>query len=185
MSTFIGRFRTNHFRVRDPRAFRKLMSAAGFAENSPYNPFWTSIDSKGRACYAFGSMKGPTSEVIDPYFHIILEHPEFPRFNHQKGCRDLTGFKRGTFPGAWLESHGLKEPDPSETFMDFCRALQPIVAEDDAVVIIEAGYEKLRYVGADATIITPVTIQPLTFNAYIDNCLKAMLGSGYTTRFEG
>lgn len=185
MSTFTGRFRSNYFRVKDEAAFKEFMSAAGFGENSKYNPFWTSTDEKGRTVYAFGSCTGSVNETIDPFFQIALDHPEFPRFSHEKGYRDLTGFNEANFPYAFLEAHGLEEPETDDTFSNFCLALQSHVADDDAIVIVEAGFEKLRYVGADGTIITKSRIQTLTFGSYVSRCLKGIMGQDYNVRFDG
>lgn len=182
MSTLKTRFRTNYFRVRDDAAFKKLIDAAGFSERSEYATLWSTTDELGRAAYAFGSASLPSSEAIDAYFKVILAHPNFPRIDHKYGGRaTMTFFSVADF----LKDHGLREPDPADTFPDFCRELQKVVAPDDAVVIVEAGYEKLRYVGADATIITPKAVVPVTFSDYIARCLRALVDKNYETRLEG
>ena len=63
--------------------------------------------------------------------------------------------------GAYESIAGIKlaaideDPDAQESaFDEFIRCLQECVAEDDAIILIEAGHEKLNYVTGKAEIIT-------------------------------
>lgn len=72
----------------------------------------------------------------------------------------------------------------SDRFITFCEALQAHVADDDCIIIVEAGHEKLREVNADATIITKDRIQPIAFAAYVSHCAKAVMGQGYNPKLS-
>lgn len=72
--------------------------------------------------------------------------------------RDEISFAHGT--GVWLCGiAGIRDTDEDddleETAFDrFLEKLQQCVAEDDAVIILEAGNEKMRYVVGSALILT-------------------------------
>lgn len=69
---------------------------------------------------------------------------------------DAEGVKRFGF-GAYDNIRGINLTDNEDDEPDydaFVAALQDCVADDDAIIIIEAGHEKLCYVGASAEIIT-------------------------------
>ena len=51
--------------------------------------------------------------------------------------------------------YGISKGEDEETDYDlFIERLQDCVADDDAIIILEAGYEKLRYVIATALVVT-------------------------------
>ena len=84
-----------------------------------------------------------------------------------------------------LDDNGENTGETENDFDAFTDGLQQHVAEDDAIIIFEAGHEKLRYVGGGATIITAKTIK------YIDlqtaACKKAaelLQNDKWTTRCE-
>lgn len=64
---------------------------------------------------------------------------------------------------------GVGEPDTYGLFYDydyeaFCQRLSEFVAEDDAIIIMEAGNEKLRYVVGTATVITSTSVEFLNLS---------------------
>ena len=67
-----------------------------------------------------------------------------------------------------LNNDGEYDDDSYDRFMD---GLKECVAEDDAILIFEAGHEKLRYVGGGVTIITSKNIEYL--NLQDVGCRKA------------
>ena len=69
---------------------------------------------------------------------------------------DAEGTKRFGF-GAYDNIRGIHLTDDEDDDPDydaFITALQDCVADDDAIIIIEAGHEKLCYVGGEALIVT-------------------------------
>ncbi|MBD5585767.1 MAG: hypothetical protein HDQ88_11850 [Clostridia bacterium] len=65
----------------------------------------------------------------------------------------------GTFNG--LSNNGYDEDDeeyeeydPDESLDRFIAELQPLIHPDDACILIDVGWEKLRYVGGNALVIT-------------------------------
>ncbi len=47
-----------------------------------------------------------------------------------------------------------EDEDCELDYDDFVRELQDVVAEDDAIIIMEAGHEKLRYIVGTALVVT-------------------------------
>ena len=81
-----------------------------------------------------------------------------------------------------LNDDGEYDDDSYDRFMD---GLKECVAEDDAILIFEAGHEKLRYVGGGVTIITSKSIEYL--NLQDAGCRKAreLLGNNdWTTKCD-
>lgn len=92
------------------------------------------------------------------YFHVKDEDKFRNLMKQACGCGD------------WIELWEVKDPDGKSSFgfgarnciteiidMDeneFIKGLQECVEDDDAIIIMEVGNEKLRYVVGSATIIT-------------------------------
>lgn len=74
-------------------------------------------------------------------------------FEREEGGKTLFGFGcYGSIAGLRSETD---ENDPGdENYDDFIDELQRLVADDDAVIIMEAGWEKLRYIVGQAEIVT-------------------------------
>lgn len=65
----------------------------------------------------------------------------------------------GTVYGIPHLMNGWKYRADEESYDEFLYQLKDLIAEDEAVVIMEAGHEKLRYVSSNATIVTGKTIE--------------------------
>ena len=67
----------------------------------------------------------------------------------------------------------------------FYEALQELVCENDAILIFEVGYEKLRYVVGCCTVITSTEIQYVDIHQQaLDLAAKLLNTPGYNTRTE-
>lgn len=77
----------------------------------------------------------------------------------------------GSIPGLCLDEDGCSDQTA------FYRVLKKIVAEGHAVIITEAGYEKLRYVVGGAAIITNRAIKYLDINNRALITARIMLGN--------
>lgn len=101
------------------------------------------------------------------YFHVKDEAAFRKMMEQVYGCEDSvdlweekdangnTVFGFGVYGGI----SGLRDPEDEDEDDDtaydrFIDRLQQVVADDDAIIIVEAGNEKLRYVVGSATIIT-------------------------------
>lgn len=101
------------------------------------------------------------------YFHVKDDDAFRALMNRVYGCEDSvelweekdkdgrTVFGFGTYGGI----SGLRDADDDDTddnssYDNFIDKLQASVADDDAIIILEAGNEKMRYVIGSATIIT-------------------------------
>ena len=80
--------------------------------------------------------------------------------------------------------------DPEDEF-DYCEAwdkfvegLQKFVADDDAVIIMEAGNEKLRYVTGIVTIITKKDAESMDMRYFAIDRARELLGYSWNTKCE-
>ena len=130
MSNYIGRHRTNYFRVEDEAQFRAFMA--------PYTKeheieIWDKEDIEGNKRFAFGGH-------VDPPIH---EDDEF-------------------VPG-----------------------LQACLAQDDAVIITEIGYEKLNYLVASAFIVTKDKMEDVDlWREAVDKAMGMLVDDGWETQTE-
>lgn len=76
--------------------------------------------------------------------------------------------------GCFGSIYGL-EIDDDENYNAFIDELQKVVADDDAIIITEVGYEKLRYLSADSCIITSKEVKSLDLNDISKREARAML----------
>lgn len=67
--------------------------------------------------------------------------------------------------------------DPDDSYYDFLRVLQECVADDDAIIILESGNEKMRYVVGNATVITGKEIRCLSITDLAVEEASKMLGN--------
>ena len=72
--------------------------------------------------------------------------------------------------------------DEIDCFFD---ALQKLVCEDDAIIIMEAGHEKLRYVAGLNTVITHTAIQSVSLSEASLEIARKLLGNpDYQTQMD-
>lgn len=86
----------------------------------------------------------------------------------------LFGF--GTYGGI----AGIVTPEDEDSEGDydaFIDRLQELVADDDAIIIFEAGNENLRYVIGSATVITSTNYQYLNITNLAEKTASQMLGN--------
>lgn len=98
------------------------------------------------------------------YFHVKDENAFRTFMSRVYGCEDdieLWEEKdkdgRAVFGfGVYGGISGIRDQDADEdsSYDDFIDKLQEFVADDDAVIILESGNEKMRYVVGSATIVT-------------------------------
>lgn len=100
------------------------------------------------------------------YFHVKDDETFRTLMNRVYGCEDnvelweekdkdgRTIFGFGVYGGiSGLRDSG-DDIDDDSSYDDFIDCLQEAVADDDAIIILESGNEKMRYVVGSATIIT-------------------------------
>lgn len=120
---------------------------------------------------------------------------------HVKSIEKFKGLIDRTYPIGNIEIYEQKSEDGKSTFCFGCygtvdgldingclsqdafyNELQKIVAENDAIIIFEAGAEKLKYVVGDALIITHDDIKRLSIDDLAVKEAGKMLGNpDYTT----
>lgn len=101
------------------------------------------------------------------YFHVKDEDSFRNLMSRVYGCEDSvelweekdengkTVFGFGVYGGiSGLRDTDIDDIDDDSSYDDFIDRLQESVAEDDAIIILEAGSEKMRYIVGSATIIT-------------------------------
>ena len=95
------------------------------------------------------------------YFHV-KDEDAFRKFAEKICCsedaidvweKDDNGKKVFAF-GGFGEIMGLNNAEDDCSYDEFLKELQEHIAEDDAVIILESGKEKLRYITGYATVVT-------------------------------
>ena len=80
---------------------------------------------------------------------------------------------------------GISSPDCADMTEAFYARLQPIIADDDACIIVTAGWEKFCSVDADAVIVTNKDIKELSMSSMAIKAAAEMLGQhGWSTKLE-
>lgn len=87
----------------------------------------------------------------------------------------------GGIAGLPNESDGKIDDDSYDRFTD---ELQKCVAENDAVIIMESGHEKLRYVTGSAFIITSNDTKYLDVETLALEATEKMIGTEFVTRMD-
>ena len=81
--------------------------------------------------------------------------------------------------------YGIQNEDENDDYDLFIKNLQEYIADNDAVILTEAGHEKLRYVTGFATVITSKGIQFLNLDEYALTKAKEMLNNqDFTTKMD-
>ena len=81
--------------------------------------------------------------------------------------------------------YGIQNEDENDDYDLFIKNLQEYIADNDAVILTEAGHEKLRYVTGFATVITSKGIQFLNLDEYALTKAKEMLNNqDFTTQMD-
>lgn len=81
------------------------------------------------------------------------------------------------------DDNGETEID-DDSYDRFIEMLQECVADDDAVIIMEAGHEKLRYVVGSAEIITSRSTKYLDISRLAVKTAGKMLGCEFATKMD-
>lgn len=77
------------------------------------------------------------------------------------------------------------DEDEEEPYTLFLKGLQEYIADNDAVIICEAGNEKLRYVTGFATVITSDGIETISIDELAISKAREMLkNSDYNTKMD-
>lgn len=77
--------------------------------------------------------------------------------------------------GCYSTILGVESEGGDTDYDEFVNTLAELVAEDDAIIIIESGNEKLRYLVGSATIITGQDIEYLEIDTIAAESAAAML----------
>ena len=79
----------------------------------------------------------------------------------------------GLRPAEYIE----EGDDEEDSYDDFTAALQEHVAEDDAIIIMESGHEKLRYVIGLATVITSTACEMIDMTTAAKKRARTLLNN--------
>jgi len=88
--------------------------------------------------------------------------------------------------GCMSQLQGYYDDEAEEYNFDaFLHDLQTVVASGDSIIIMEVGYEKLRYVYSTAVIVTSEKIQSMDFTQLVLQKAAEVVGNpDYQTRIE-
>lgn len=110
-------------------------------------------------------------EVMD---RVICDEDCLDIWEDNSGVTKQFGF------GGYASILGIVEADgdPDDYDYDtFVEELSKCVADDDAIIILEAGHEKLRYVTGLATVITSKGAKHLDIDCVAMNCARELLNN--------
>lgn len=169
MANYEGKARSNYFHVDDKQKFLSWMSNHSGAADSikiVYSP-----ETENSEIGAIELMEN------SPYPYDIGFLESHMEYDYHEDAKD-------TF--ALLFDGGLM--DDSETWdeegHDFLHALQPFIQDDDACIITEVGWEKFRYLAADAFVITKDVLRHVDLGRKAVDTARQIIGKDWTTVFE-
>lgn len=165
MSTYHGRFRTNYFHVTDVEKFKNLMSRIvtdAFLEvfcTSSHNTQQTTESTRfsvgfGGGCALLGVADTPQRDISD------------------------------TFKCQPIEQAGWNEAFQEADFDQMVSELQEILPDNDAIIIMNSGYENLRYMVGEAIIITKNNCKHISVGDIAKTEACRMLGMDWDTCLE-
>ena len=105
----------------------------------------------------------------------------------EKDLNDTVQFGFGVYGGisGFCPSEDEEDDDSDYDYDAFLDELQRHIADDDAVIIMEGGNEKLRYVVGSATIVTSKTIEYLGIKELAEKQVRKLLNNpDWLTRCE-
>lgn len=126
MSNYVSIMRTNYFQVTDEEKFRSIINACVADDKIEIFEDTHGADTKVFGFGCMGQVHGLKVKKCEK---------DDGEDNYAKLLKAL-------------------QPDGVEDFDEFLKALQSVVADGDAIIVMETGHEKLRYVVGEATIIT-------------------------------
>ena len=179
MADPISRFRTNYFSVTDETKFKTLMDIAGF--NLQNGKLWQNDEGK----YAFGSQDGDLPDNIAEEILLAKAYPDKtlpPR-------AQANSAEYGKMVRTWCNENGIdaseyEDADTWEREDAFTSLLQPLIPEDDCVVVTEIGYEKLRSLWAQTLILTRTSGKLLTLEDQTRDALERIMGKKFKTQLS-
>jgi hypothetical protein len=137
MADYYGKTRTNYFSVTDEEKFRKIMETC---KGSGDIEIFDEKQADGSVKFGFyceGSIHGIASPEDEGEAHYDEKIFDFSDIDEE-------------FRG-YDEDYDV---DIDYNYDAFCEALQQILPDNEAIIITETGYEAMRYLTGDCTIIT-------------------------------
>lgn len=93
-------------------------------------------------------------------------------------------FAFGCYGGIAVLPNESDDEIDDDSYNRFTDELQKCVAENDAVIIMESGHEKIRYVTGSAFIITSNATKYLDVETLALEATKKMVGTEFVTRLD-
>lgn len=170
MANYLSTYRSNMFKVNDEQAFLKLRDGL----SGEYIEFEAEKNDKGETVCFIGGYGG-----LD-YYPPLTEREDI-----------IEGMKSGT---KYFDENGKEIPNDelhkqwelydengdsvadrsyADGDMDvFYKAMQKLLPDNEAFVMVEAGNEKLRYVGSYVVFVTNKTIEYYSTIGWVDDMVK-------------
>lgn len=146
--------RSNYFHVKDEESFRAFMNTVSGEDIH----LWEEKDERdgstlfGFGCY--GSIYGVSAEEVEEDEDVEDEEDDED-----------------------IEYEENEDEDEENPYTLFLKGLQEHIADNDAVIICEAGNEKLRYVTGFATVITSDGIETISIDELAISKAREMLNN--------
>lgn len=154
MADYNERTRTNRFHVTNEDRYQELFGRLKGNEDGIKD--FTITDEDGRLFHGFGS-----ASTVDYY-----PEPNCANCKYAEGCG---------------KTEDDKEECEAADFDEFVSEMQKILPEDETMIIITSGYEKLRYLTGGALVISRTETAWKDINDWAIEKAKEMVGKDYET----
>ena len=179
MANYESFYRTNYFRVENPAAFMADFEHV-LAEDLE---LWRREDGS----FGFGGSGGIDGLQTPETVFTVWEN----KFSGETYgvIEPIISYETWVSPKSG-EIYGLIQKVYDDAFWDFdydsfIKMLQKHLVEGDAIIMLESGHEKLRYVTGYATIVTKTKVHCEDISCWAFGKAKEMLGnSSWVTRLE-
>ncbi len=154
MANYKERTRTNYFHVTDEKRYQELFGRLKGEEDKVLD--FTKTDEYGRLFHGFGS-----NSTVDYY-----PEPNCANCKYAEECG---------------KTEDCKEECEAADFDEFVSEMQKILPEDETMIVITSGYEKLRQLTGTALVVSRTETAWKDINNWAIEKAKEMVGKDYET----
>ena len=200
MAKYEGAYRTNYFQVTDEEQYEKLFSRLSGNDLESFD------DSEHPGLHGFGGfgnleyrdiltvkewMSKPEHEKPAVFFEetcvngewlwVPIPDPDSETIGELYVYEAIEKYDENEIHVCKNESDVILDDD---CMLEFYQALQKILPDQEAMILMEVGNEKLRYVVGLVTIVTNKEIRFVNMNDVALKTVKSMIGEDFTTQMD-
>lgn len=200
MANYECAYRTNYFQVTDEEQYEKLFSRLSGNDLESFD------DSEHPGLHGFGGfgnleyrdiltvkewMSKPEHEKPAVFFEetcvngewlwVPIQNPDPETIGELYVYEAIEKYDKNEIHTCKNESDVTFDDD---CMLEFYQALQKILPDQEAMILMEVGNEKLRYVVGLVTIVTNKEIRFVNMNDVALKTVKSMIGEDFTTQMD-